>query len=312
MTPRVLDFLVIGAQKGGTTSLWQYLRRHPGLRMPESKEAPFFTAPDSTPVDFESYMRLLFADAPGDALLGTVTPDYMVGQADVPVEVVVERITATLPDVKLIALLRDPIERAISSYTMAVRRGQEKRPIDAALGDLLDPEELAGGRRHPTPVNTYVAAGEYGRILGAYRAIYPAERLLVAFTEDLAGDPSRVLDVVLAFLGLPDGFRPEGLGMRHFQGGTRKLLDPESERLLTEFHRKEILPKMIGSPTLNKRAFEFFLETWNVAADEMPPSISADLRVRLERHFRSDAESLGRLKVGAPWIARWESQGVLR
>ncbi|HET8863123.1 MAG TPA: sulfotransferase [Solirubrobacterales bacterium] len=303
-----LGFLVIGAQKGGTTSLWQYLRGHQRIFMPSSKELPVFTAAELREEDLRAGMRALAAEASNGALLGTVTPDYMIGQGEVEVGTVARRIATMLPEVKLIALLRDPIERAVSSHTMAVRRGQEGDSVEAALCRELEPTALESARREPRPDNTYVTAGEYGRILAVYREHFPPDRLLVAFTEDLAHDPGGVLDDVLDFLGLPTGFRPDDLGVRHFRGGPGRLLDREGERSLREFFSREILPKMTGPAGQHQRTFDFFLETWNVVP-EPPPPLSKALRRRLEEHFRSDAESLARLDVPAPWIARWD-QGL--
>jgi hypothetical protein len=305
---RSLDFIVIGAQKGGTTSLWQYLREHPRLCMPASKELAFFTRKTPDLADFHASVRKLFADAPSGSLLGKVTPDYMVGKPDAPVEIVAQRIATALPDVKLIALLRDPIERAVSSYVMAVRRKQETRSIDVALSDLLSPDELTDARLQPTPTNSYISAGEYGRTLAAYRAVLPARQLLFTFTEDLASDPGGVLDSVLDLLGLATGFRPKGLNIRHFRGGTRKLLDPSAEELLLRFHMEEVLPRMRGSPAMNRMMFTFFYETWNVLPDDEPPRISADVQIRLESHFEQDAEKLALLDLPAPWIEKWRAR----
>lgn len=301
---RTLDFLIIGAQKAGTTSLWQYLRPHPRLYLPSMKEAAFFFVSGS-PDELAQFSRKLFAEAPADALLGKVTPNYMIGESDIDVETVAKRIASTAPDVRLIALLRDPIERAVSNYTMAFRRRQEKRSLDAALSEL-DPEELAGARRRPSPTNSYIVAGEYGRTLEIYRTFFSAEQLLVVFTEDLARDPGVVLDSVLCFLGQSAGFRPEGLGERHFRSGSRKLLDPEAERLLFKYFREEILPHMRGSPRVHGAAFEFFYMTWNVVPDDHPPVVSKAVRARLEDHFRMDAERLAELGIEAPWLRRWE------
>lgn len=303
---RQLDFLVVGAQKAGTTSLWQYLRAHPRLHMPRSKELPLFTAPGLTHEQLRGAMGALCEEAPPEALVGKVTPDYMVGAPGLPVEAVAERIATVLPTAKLIAILRDPVERALSSYAMAVRRGQEERPAEIVLAELLEPERLRAARADPDPVNSHVVAGEYGRMLAAYRAGFKPDRLLVVFTAQLGDEPELVLDRVLAFLGLPPGFRPEGLEVRHFRGGTRKLLDEAAEKALFSFYETEIEPYLRGSQARHRRAFEFFFETWNVAAEDEPPSLSVAFRRKLQDHFARDAEQLGRLGIEAPWLARWD------
>jgi len=307
--PASLDFIVIGAQKAGTTSLWQYLRSHPRICMPAAKEVPFFTEKEPDPLLFSRGVRHLLADAPRDALGGKVTPDYMIGNTSskhgIDVEVVAKRIASALPNVKLIALLRDPIARAASSYRMAVRRGQDSRSLDQALSELLDEGQLVGARLSATPTNSYVVAGEYGRILEAYRRTFPAEQLLVIYTRELAQDPAALLDRVLLFLGLPPGYRPDDLGTRYFRGGTRKLLDPEAQRLLFKFHREQILPYMRGSPSVHRKAFQFFYETWNVAPDDGPPMIDTEIHMQLQEHFRADAERLRSLDIEAPWTADW-------
>src|SRR4051812_36445736 len=120
-TPK-LDFIVIGAQKAGTTSLWRYLEDNPGLQMPPDKEALFFSEP-SYPDDWRAYMRALFKTAPRHARLGKVTSPYMVGTPHASVPVIAQRIHSLVPDVKLVVLLRDPVERAHSAHRMLVRRG---------------------------------------------------------------------------------------------------------------------------------------------------------------------------------------------
>jgi len=278
--------------------------------MPRSKEVPFFSRENPNPAYFHAEVSALRADAPTGSLVGKVTPSYMIGgqalEGEVSVETVAKRIAESLPKVKLIAVLRDPIERAVSGYTMAFRRGQEKRSVDVALSELLDPEKLERARLGATFTNSYVIAGEYGRILSTYRAVFPPDRLLVLFTEDLARAPGEVLDSTLGYLGLPAGFRPQGLGVHHFRGGRRRLLDSRARESLFKFHREEILPHLRGSPDAHQRAFEFFFSTWNAAPDDDLLEVSPDLRERLERHFRIDAERLDELGIGAPWIANWE------
>jgi hypothetical protein len=252
-------------------------------------------------------MERYFDDAPADALLGKVTTRYMLGNSDTHVGTIAERIRNALPDVKLIALLRDPIERAVSGYTMAVRREQESKDVDDALMDLLAPEKLKDARLRVAPDNSYVVVGEYGRILEEYRLRFPAEQMLTVFTQDLEDDPGHVLDEVLDFLGLPAGFRPRGLGMRHFRGGTNRRLDPEGERLLVDFLANEMLPHMRGDREANLKTLVMFLMSWNVTPTE-PPALSPEIRRHLESHYRHDAEVLATLGIHVPWVAQWDAR----
>lgn len=312
-----MDFLVIGAQKAGTTSLWQYLREHRRLRFPRTKEVPVLIRGAPTRAEIAAGILRRFGDVRPDSLLGTVTPEYMIGKAidndgervegGGDVGLVARRIKQAFPQVKLIALLRDPIERAISNYIMTVRRGQEKRELDDALSRLLDPVRLKSARRQPTDSDMLIVAGEYGRILGTYRDLFPADQLLVQFSADLIRDPGSVIDEILVYLGLPTGFRPAGLGIRHFRGGKRKLLDGQAEEALFRYFREELLPYMSGDQKAHERAFEFFYITWNVAPDHERPQLSADVRMRLEEHYRDDADKLTGLGIPVPWIQQWEA-----
>ena len=302
----VLDFLVIGAQKAGTTSLWRYLRAHPRIRVPASKEVPFFNGPDPDPALLSSGADDFLGEAKSGRLRGKVTPGYMIGGPGVGVDLVARRIASMLPGVKLIAVLRDPVERALSSYTMAVRRGQETRSADAALTVMLEPERLEAERADPSPAGTHVVAGEYGRILSAYRAHFPAGQIWTGYSEDLGRDPAGFLDAILGFLGLPTGYRPENLGRRYFAGGTRRLLEPEAEKELRRFHEEDVLPRMTGSPTVNRAMFAFFHETWNVRPDDDRPTLSRETEARLRGHFRRDAELLTELGVRPVWVDHWD------
>jgi hypothetical protein len=230
----------------------------------------------------------------------------MLGRGEVGVEAVADRIATALPEAKLIALLRDPIERALSNYTMEVRRGQEARLPDVAFADLLEPQGLAVARAYPAFSNSYVIQGEYGRILQVFRSRFPAEQMLVAYTGELNDDPGGLLDKVHAFLGVSPGHRPSDLNVHHFQGGLRKRVDAAAEASLFAHLREELLPHLKGDFRAHADAFGFFFETWNVIPDEAPTAVSGEIRLRLEEHFREDAERLAGLGIPAPWIDRWQ------
>lgn len=207
---------MIGAQKSGTTSLHRYLFAHPQLALPMEKEAWYFNSEERLALGWEWFVREFYGGRPSAALWGKVTPQYMSDP------LVPARMREVLPDVKLVALLRDPVHRAFSHWRMGVRRGREHRTFEAAVAEMIAPGTAARARTlrgESARSRCYLAWSEYGRILGQYLTLFRREQLLVVFTEDLARDPARVLDAVTEFLGLGAGYRPDNLGLRYYVGG---------------------------------------------------------------------------------------------
>lgn len=303
---RRLDFIVIGVQKGGTTSLCSYLGCHPQIALRE--EAPLFCVPQEGDVQtlLASFMRDYFDDASQGTRLGKIAAHYMLGLDTVDVDRIAERIAQALPDVRLIALLREPIARAMSNYRMAVRRDLERRSFDQAVEDLLEPDQLEQGRRRPNPTNSYLVQGEYFRILSSYFNRFPADRIHVELTANLDREPGAVIDRVLSFLGLPPGFRPEDLGVHRHVGGTRKRIDAAGGAELRAFFDERVLPELGDGAERVRSAFHFFLETWDVIPDDRLPSLSDTNRARLETHYRADGERLVELDIAAPWLGGWD------
>ena len=123
-----LDFLIIGAQKCATTSLFEHLKAHPDIAMPVEKEVPFFTNKSCTVDDWGEFAGQHFAGC-DNQLWGKATPQYMCDPTTAA------RIHALMPDTKLIAILRDPVERTWSHYQMGRRRAQRcaSRSIGSAV-----------------------------------------------------------------------------------------------------------------------------------------------------------------------------------
>jgi hypothetical protein len=329
-----LEFIVIGAQKAGTTTLWQLLRDHPQLWLPETKEAPFFSHTEVYERGLRDYLSRLGAPSDGERLRGTVTPHYMHGWHDAGTRTVAERIARALPDVRLIALLRDPVARARSQHAMAIARGREHRSVDEAMSELLGAGALRAARRAPDDSNSYVVQGEYGRVLGEYLGCFPRAALHVELSDALACEPVAVVRRVLGFLGVredydpPDPFRRSFAGGRHPRVPDGDLLAllrdidaaPVSARLalvrgwiarrsLDEVGKEElegIAQRYIDAPAeqraRERKGFEFTLrKIWNVVPSP-PEPISDEVRNALETHYARDAEVLERaIGVLAPW-----------
>jgi hypothetical protein len=299
---RALDFVVIGAQKGGTTALFELLRQHPELCLPADKEAPFFNRPELHSRGVDALFSTYFPQPlPAGKRLGTVTPQYMciAGCAD--------RLADAFPECRLIAVLRDPVERAFSHYRMATRRDQETRSFDDAIADMLaSPHAIAAARDSVALGETYVAWGEYGRVLSGYLDRFAPEQLLVLYTSELERDPASVLRAIFEFLAVPVVL-PERLDERHHVGGSQRRFPNVQRRL----RRSPVgwLWKRLPQRT-RSRAFIRF-DHWNVrkdaddAAEAGGPRWSTDTENRLREHFGADEAALaGRFGVELPWKAR--------
>ncbi|HYY76617.1 MAG TPA: sulfotransferase domain-containing protein [Gaiellaceae bacterium] len=242
-------FLLIGAQRAGTTTLFDYLLRHPELVGPlggdavawSRKEIHFFDERFARGTDwyrafFPLESRRRAARRLGRELVaGESTPYYMFHPA------VPERVAGTIPDVRLIALLRDPVARAYSHYQMMCRMGREKLSFEEALA--AEEERLAGaeeqlaageealtrrGHRghHHHRHRAYFARGLYADQLERWLASFPREQLLVLRAEDFFARPAEVYAETLAFLHV----RPRPLGTLKKRATTANPGRPWSHR----------------------------------------------------------------------------------
>ena len=304
-----LDFLIIGAQKCATTTLFEHLRAHPEVNMPLEKEVPFFTGEDCSGSAWEAFAATHFG-CEDDRLWGKATPQYMCDRATPG------RIRELMPDVKLVAILRDPIERTLSHYKMGRRRDTEPRDFDTAISELLAEDALQQGRELSAPAHSagyepesafYVAWSEYGRILGEYARLFGPDQLLVLYTEDLESDPAGTLDRLLAFIGLQPGFRPDTLGeVIHKGGGSNRI--PHSLRVWLR-ERRALYGLWQLLPESRRGRLRFLYEQWNVrkgdAATDAPP-MSDLTRQSLLGHYGHDLASLLELPVDPPpWVQRY-------
>jgi Sulfotransferase family len=189
---RLPDFLCIGAMRAGTTSLWKAFQAHPDLYLPETKELHFFDDRDGTFGLGIGWYARHFAGAPAGALAGEVSPSYLYlpGTA--------ERIRSALPDVRLVAILRDPVARAWSHYWFNVRNGRERLSFEDAIDQ--EPERTSTGPLWDAWYS-YLARGRYVDQLRRYEAVFTREQICVVFLEELRSDAAPVLDSVFEHVG---------------------------------------------------------------------------------------------------------------
>lgn len=197
------DFLVIGAQRSGTTSLYDLLCAHPAVASAVMKEIHYFDAwYDRGPCWYRAHFPLRSELRGGDArrVTGEATP-YLLFDPRGP-----HRVAETLGSPTLIAILRDPVERAWSHFHHQRRRGNEPLPtfeaaIDAEAERRDDGEGLQGGARSDRDTS-YLARGRYAEQLERWIGTFGRERLLVLFTADLAADPQGTVASAWGHLGV--------------------------------------------------------------------------------------------------------------
>ena len=196
------DFLIVGAQKAGTTALYSYLRRHPAITGPAWKEVSFF---DRHYARGAAWYRGNFPLRRDGRVVGEASPSYLFHPLGP------ERVAALLPDVRAIALLRNPADRAYSHYQHEVALGREPLTFEEALereDERLDGEVermLAdpGYFSHAWWNYTYRARGLYAEQLERWFAALPRERVLVLESSELADRSRETYARVLEFLGAP-------------------------------------------------------------------------------------------------------------
>ena len=302
-----LDFLIIGAQKCATTTLFEHLRGHPDIAMPIEKETPFFTADAYSAEDWDAFASTHFGASRAAALWGKASPQYM-NHRDTA-----KRIHALNPDVKLVAILRDPVERTRSHFQMGQRRATEQRAFGDAITPLLTPALAEQNREKPAPehrdgyeseADFYVSWSEYGRILEAYYALFDPAQILVLYTEDLESAPEATLDKLLTFVGLPAGYRPPSLGKVIHKGGSGNRVPHGVRQWLKE--RKAIYWLWQQLPESRKGRLRFQYEQWNTVSDTAPQAIPETVFRALRYHYANDLQKLLALPVDLPpWLDRY-------
>jgi len=203
------DFLVIGAQKAGTTALYSYLRDHPAIAGPPWKEVSFFDrhfwrgdAWYRGNFPNRLYLRRMRARTGAEPIVGEASPSYMFHP------LAPQRVAELVPDARLIALVRNPVDRALSHYHHEVALEREPLSFEEALAQ--EDARLAGEleRMHdPRYFShawwnfTYLARGRYAEQLERWLEIFPRERLLIVPSEDLLDRPGETYARILEFLG---------------------------------------------------------------------------------------------------------------
>jgi hypothetical protein len=244
-------FLVIGAHRAATRWLRTNLVEHPEVYV-TPRPIGFFTDPHWSG-GFRGY-RSRFREARGFEFVGELAPDYLRSTHDL--FHVAKAFDDRLPDVRLVAIVRDPVERMFSAFRDHVIHG--RLPLEADLAAMVradDPDVRA---------LDLVGSSRYGQNLYPFWRRY-GDRLLIVVHDDIRTDPSKVFDQVLAHIGAPTGFTPSRLDQVLYSNAYSRwtaksaLTDEQRRNLYMLFrHDVEELEAMLGR----------FLPSW----DPGPPT----------------------------------------
>jgi len=272
-------FIIIGAYKSGTTSLYHYLRQHPDIFMPSIKEPNFFAhekkaeqlkqeGKERKIIDNIDAYTNLFSPVANEKAIGEASPLYL------GTPLAAQRIKKSIPNVKLIAILRQPIEAFYSDHNMRIR---DKRKLESdfkervqAIGNRIQTGEISG------PM--------YYEQLKVYYDLFDSNQIKVCLYDDLKNDKIGVVQEIYKFLGVDDTFVPNAIE-RHNAGGL-----PKSDTLNNIFKKFSRKKKINNSPLIKNA----LLKLQQANTTPFPP-LSPTLKHELTAIFRDDINKLAKL-----------------
>jgi hypothetical protein len=296
------NFLIIGAGKSGTTSLYHYLKQHPEVYMSPVKEPKFFAVEGKTLdfqgpsdqreinrksiTDIDAY-RALFRGVTNEKAIGEASPNYLYSP-EAP-----GRIKHYIPQARLIAILRNPVDRAYSSFWFQVRRGREL-PSDFAQALREEENRVRNNQGLPWMGKEI---GFYHAHLKRYYDTFEADQIKVFLYEDLKGDSVGLAQSAYRFLGVDDTFVPD-VSLVHNLSGI-----PKSKALQLFLSRPNPLKSALKPvvPKGMRQHLTAYVENRNIAGP--PPPLDQDVRKELIDSYREDILKLEEL-IGRD-LSKW-------
>lgn len=262
------DFIIIGGMKCGTSSLYHYLSLHPEVGMSQIKEVDYFVADNNYDKGVEWYQSQFrgMCKAYGEA-----SPNYSKAHR---FKGVPRRMYSLLPNVKLIYLVRDPVERLVSHYTHNYSEGREHRSIIEVL-------ESDWGENH------YMMSSRYYWQLQHYLKFYAQDQIMIVFSEKLKQERRDTLKKIFRFIGVDETFYTEAYANQKHRTEQKRRKGKVSRYILERQVIKTLksyVPDRVKDP----------IKTWTRAAvnkPELPPGLDK----KLKEYFQPDLHSLYKL-----------------
>lgn len=282
------NFMILGAAKAGTTSLFELLKQHPAVFMPFSKEPMFFSNDEYFERGLEWYARTYFKRASGYPARGEATPHYLYWS-----EKVARRIRETYrqQSIKFIVIFRDPVARAYSWYWNMVKEGREDLSFTAALEQEAGRLQEHGNqlRRSGSMTYGYVFGSCYATLLQPFLSLFPKQDFHFLLQEDLNENYSTALRALQATLGIEAGYAGKPVT-------SNQATQPRSRRvqavLRGESPAKEIVKKLL--PLRLRHAIMNILLPANARAVKYP-AMDSDIEAELRGRFAPEVHRLEKI-----------------
>jgi len=228
-----INFMVVGAQKAGTSALDYYLRQHPTIKMGLKKELHFFDNDlhfKKRNVDY-SPLKKYYPERDNKYIYGEVTPSYVFWKG------AMERIKKYNKKMMLIAILRNPIDRAFSSWNMEVKRGNEHRSFRQSIDEEIN--DILKGNKKNSLLGTYVSRGLYFEQITNMKKLFPQNQILFIRYEDYMVNQKTVLRDVFSFLKVKEYQNNIELKSVHKINYDNEMTG-EERKILIDFYKEDI------------------------------------------------------------------------
>lgn len=296
---KTVDFLVVGAQKSGTTTAYHLLRSHPDLFLPQAKEVAFFSSEgkEKYHLGTDWYLQEYFDFAKPNQLIGEASPQYM------SCLYAAQRIAKHNPKMRIVVLLRNPIDRAYSAYRMLIKMGLETHSFSEVVqsttdcNKLLAPDEYLQSKGGDNS-SYYYRMGMYANLLRPYLELFGKDQVHIEFMETLHREPAIVMSRIYKFIGADATFISPSIGQRFHEGGTTGRFKALPTALIWGQKVKQRLPAF-----LRKRlhGIGYWLEQKNVVAEKPQPMLASDRKILADLYRREVEELQSTWGLTTPW-----------
>ena len=291
------NFIVIGAMKSATTSLYTYLKQHPEIFMTKIKEPMFFNnykqnldykvlgSKSKKLTTLEDYW-LMFEDVSSEKAIGAASPAYIYNKK------APQLIKENLQNVRIIAILRQPVDRAYSNYLHVVRADKEN---SNSFEESIEKEKERINEKW-SPLYHYIEKGYYSDQLQRYYDLFPSEKIKVYLFEDIIKSPKETLKDIFKFLEVDENVEIDTSNKSNVSGTPKGILG----FVLKKMRFYNLMPKFAISEYLSSRLVHFIFKS----AYKEPEKLSQEFRKELtHKYYKEEISKLEKL-IGRD-LSKW-------